>query len=190
MACSHSGERAGGRTGPTADGGNQSGCDWWKRIKDPRAEANSVNGLGRGRERTPGWERGRSPPRQFRRVTLRVPDLDAVGIFILRNLVHGTDEPHRAGFLLQAALQAFDMGQQASGGQGGEVAFGEFRFGGAELFAEFLQTRVAGGEVFVQALLPLDGGEVGDGVLVFVTQAMSVGLETLSSAAIRVNTQP
>jgi len=158
MDCSHSGERAGGRIDPAVAGGNQSGCDWWKRIKALRTEANSVNGLGRGRERTPGWERGRSPCRQFRRVALRVPDLDAVGIFILWNLVHGADEPHRAGFLLQAALQAFDMGQQASGGQGGEVAFGEFRFGGAELFAEFLQARFAGGEVFVQALLPLNGG--------------------------------
>ena len=109
MACSHSGERAGGRTGPTADGGNQSGCDWWKRIKDPRAEANSVNGLGRGRERTPGWERGRSPPRQFRRVALRVPDLDAVGIFLLGDDVHGRDELQRASLAADLATQAFEV---------------------------------------------------------------------------------
>ena len=135
-----------------------------------------MNGLGRGRERGPSRERGRSPLRQFRRVALRIPDLDAIGIFSLRNLVHGADEPHRAGFFLQAALETFHMGQQASGGQGGEVALGEFRFGGAELGAELLQACFAGGEMFVQAVLPLNGGEVGDGVLVLAAPRDEGGL--------------
>jgi len=68
------------------------------------------------------------------------------------------------------------MGQQASGGQGGEVAAGEFNLGGAELCAEFLHTRFAGGEMFMQAVLPLNGGEVGDGVLVLAAPGDERGL--------------
>jgi len=161
---------------PPDAGGNQAGCDWWNRIKISRTEANSGNGLERGRERDPGRERGRSPTCQLRRVALRVPDLDAVGIFMLRNLVHGADEAHRAGGFLQAALEAFDMGEQAAGGQGGEVALGEFGLGGAELGAELLQARFAGGEQFVEAVFPLNGGEVGDGVLVLAAPGDERGL--------------
>ena len=95
---------------PQSAEGNHSGCDRWKRIKASSAAANSENGSGRGRERGPGRERGRSPTRQLRRVASRVPDLDAVGIFILRNGVHGADEAHRPGGFQQAALQRIDMG--------------------------------------------------------------------------------
>jgi len=133
-------------------------------------------GLGHDRDRGPGRDRGRSPLRQLRRPGLRVPDLDAVGIFILGNGVHGGYETHRPGLLLQAALQAIDMSQKPSGGQGGEVALGQLNLGGLELGPQLLHALLAGGEIFVQAVLPLDGGEVGDGVLVLVAPGNQRGL--------------
>ena len=77
---------------------------------------------------------------------LRLPDLDAVGIFLLGNMVHGGDELHRAGFALHLALQAFDVGQQPPRGKGGEVALREFGLGGAEFGAELAQALFGGGE--------------------------------------------
>ncbi len=64
------------------------------------AAASSENGLGRGCARGPRWKRERSPSRQFRRMALWLPDLDAVGIFILGKAIHGADKLHRAGLLL------------------------------------------------------------------------------------------
>jgi len=117
-------------------GGNQPECVLWKRNKTCNAEDNSVKGLGRDRDCGPGRERGRSPLRQLRRPGLRVPNLDAVGIFILGYGVHGRDETHRPGLLLQAALQAFDMGQKPAGRQRGQVVLRQLGLGGLELVAQ------------------------------------------------------
>jgi hypothetical protein len=97
--------------------------------------------------------------RQDLRVALRIPDLDAIGIFILGDGVHGSDELHGAGLAAKLAAQVLDEREEASGGQGVEVAFGEFSLSGAELFAQLLHALLARGEVLMQAILVLDGNQ-------------------------------
>ena len=55
-----------------------------------------------------------------------------------------------------------------AGGEGRQVAFREFGLGDAELLAQLAHALFAGGEVFLEPVLALDGGEVGNGVLMFL----------------------
>ena len=61
------------------------------------------------------------------------------------------------------------MRQEPARGKGGEVALREFALGGLEFRTQAAETFLRGLDELVEALLALDGDEVGDGVLMFAT---------------------
>jgi len=132
-----------------------------------KAKANWANELRRGRGHGPGSDPARSRDCHERRLALRLPDLDTVGIFILRDGIHRRHKLHGPHLAMELAVQAMDVRAQASGGHGAEVALGQLGFRRAKFCGQHLDAFLAGGEELLDEVLALDGPEISNDMLVF-----------------------
>jgi hypothetical protein len=109
-------------------------------------------------------------------VDLRRPILDGFTGFIVTGKMDVGAELHIATFALEATVQLFAHGLKARRGDGGQVASGQFGVEAGQLGGEGLEAILPGGDGAIHEILPFDGAQVLDEVLVFLAPADEGGL--------------
>ena len=83
-------------------------------------------------------------------------------MFFVGDVAQGGGEPEGGGFTSDLGAECGSEGDEAGGGNVGQVALGEFVLDAAQAAAELFPSGLAGGEVFFGDGLEFDGLEVLD----------------------------
>ena len=95
-----------------------------------------------------------------------MPILDGLAGFIVATEFHAGAEEGGAALQVEAAPELFGHALEPGGGDGGQIALGQFGFEPAQLFRERLETFAFRGERAVHEVLPFDSPQVLDEMLV------------------------
>ena len=102
----------------------------------------------------------------FGRAALRFPLLNGFTSVIVTGELDAGVELQATGLAFEAASQQFDQAVQAGGGDGREVASGQFGLEAAQFRGEGLNALLFGSEDASQEILPFDAAQVFNEVLV------------------------